>query len=39
MLKFDEAKYLSLLLKFILFAGFSNSLRESDVLLFPEFKI
>ena len=34
MLKFDKAKYLSLLCKFTLSESLSNSLWGSDVLLF-----
>ena len=37
MLQFDKTIYLSFLFKFILFVRLSNSLRESDILLFPEF--
>ena len=36
MLRFDKAIYLSFLLKFILSVRLSNSLWESDVLLFLE---
>ena len=36
MLRFDKAIYLSFLLKFILSIRLSNSLWESDVLLFLE---
>ena len=36
MLRFDKATYLSLLFKFILLKRLSNSLQESDVLLFSE---
>ena len=38
MQRFDEAIYLSYLLKSILFVSLSNSLCGSDVLLFLEFK-
>ena len=37
MLRSDKATSLSLLFKFILYVRLSNSLRESDVLLFSEF--
>ena len=37
MLRFDKAKYLSFLFKFILSERLSHSLRGSDVLLFLEF--
>ena len=37
MLRFDKARYLSLLFKFILSGRLSNSLWGSDVLLFSEF--
>ena len=37
MLRFHKATYLSLLLRFILSVRLSNSLCESDVLLFSEF--
>ena len=39
MLRFDKATYLSLLFKFILSERLSNSLWQSDVLLFSEFII
>ena len=37
MLRFDQATYLSLLFRSILYERFSNSLSGSDVLLFSDF--
>ena len=37
MLRFDKVTYLLLLFKFFLYESLSNSLRGSDILLFPDF--
>ena len=37
MLRFDKAKYLTLLFRITLSERLSDSLRASDVLLFPDF--